>query len=476
MNELNWKVCESCTGIGKRKRKISKKAKFEYLEAYAFYLKNSLTTKQPIAPKSSWIICTNCDGAGIIKSSNITEPNFDQFPNIAIIGLGIGGISLAIACLHRGIPFTIYERDAAFDTRSQGYGLTLQQASKALKHLGITNLKEGIVSTKHLVFDLDKNVLGEWGIRKWMPNAKNPKNKQTNIHIARQSLRLQLLEQLPSDAFVRWNHQLIDFNIDSSKKPTLNFLVNGEVKKVTADLIVGADGIRSKVRQHLFYAETKPLRYLGCMVILGICCLENLKYLNCELLDSATVFQTANGKERIYLMPYAKDKIMWQFSFPISEKKGKELSLKGSNAMKETVQQINWHTPISDILRETCPSLITGYPVYDRSVLTSELEDMNQPVTLIGDAAHPMSPFKGQGANQAILDGISLANILYKKNKSKKIEGSDLRISILNSFEEEMMERVSVKITESAEAAKFLHSKDVLKVTDQPRRSYTKKT
>lgn len=42
-------------------------------------------------------------------------------------------MALALACLHRGIPYTLYERDASFDVRSQGYGLTLQQASKALE-------------------------------------------------------------------------------------------------------------------------------------------------------------------------------------------------------------------------------------------------------------------------------------------------------------------------------------------------------
>jgi len=42
-------------------------------------------------------------------------------------------MALAIACLHRGIPYELYERDETFDARSQGYGLTLQQASKALE-------------------------------------------------------------------------------------------------------------------------------------------------------------------------------------------------------------------------------------------------------------------------------------------------------------------------------------------------------
>ncbi|MEQ8238354.1 MAG: hypothetical protein RIA69_04035, partial [Cyclobacteriaceae bacterium] len=48
----------------------------------------------------------------------------ENYPHVAIIGGGIGGVALAVACLHRRIPFTLYERDSDFNARSQGYGLT----------------------------------------------------------------------------------------------------------------------------------------------------------------------------------------------------------------------------------------------------------------------------------------------------------------------------------------------------------------
>ncbi|MFP3607604.1 hypothetical protein, partial [Paraburkholderia sp. SIMBA_053] len=88
---------------------------------------------------------------------------------------------------------------------------------------------------------------------------------------------------------------------------------------------VGADGIRSSVRKLLIGEEKTPLRYLGCIVILGICPLDALENLESPLLDSATVFQTANGNERIYMMPYTSDSIMWQLSFPMPEEEAKEL-------------------------------------------------------------------------------------------------------------------------------------------------------
>ena len=75
--------------------------------------------------------CPDCLGSGLVPSEAFPERD-GAFPHLAIIGGGIGGIALALACLHRGIPYTLYERDVSFDARAQGYGLTLQQASRAL--------------------------------------------------------------------------------------------------------------------------------------------------------------------------------------------------------------------------------------------------------------------------------------------------------------------------------------------------------
>jgi len=69
---------------------------------------------------------------------------------------------VALALLHRNIPFTLFERDSAFNTRSQDYGLTLQQASKAIEGLGIFSLLQGVISTPHVVHITDGKVIGDW--------------------------------------------------------------------------------------------------------------------------------------------------------------------------------------------------------------------------------------------------------------------------------------------------------------------------
>lgn len=457
----SWSVCQNCKGQGKKNRRQPKK---------------SLIQQEKVATKNEQIACKICLGSGILPSVNFPQVDNENYPHVAIIGAGIGGVALAVACLHRGIPFTIYERDKSFSDRSQGYGLTLQQASKAIKGFGLFYLKEAIVSTKHIVHTSDGKIIGEWGLRKWLPSNTNKQAKHSNLHISRQALRSALLNQLGDNNNLQWVHQLVDFK-ESDNKIDLSFLVNGQIKKVQADIIIGADGIRSSVRKLLLGEEIAPLRYLDCMVILGICKLNALENTKSPLLDGATVFQTANGKERIYIMPYSKEAIMWQLSFPISEEAAKEISNKGKNSLKAVaIQRTNWHSPIPEIIIATLESEISGYPVYDREIVTTELLKTGKNITLIGDAAHPMSPFKGQGANQALLDALSLAREITKKcTKSSNWKEIGIRKSILNDFESEMITRSATKVKDSAEAAKFLHTEIALFEGNQPRGSVAKK-
>jgi 2-polyprenyl-6-methoxyphenol hydroxylase-like FAD-dependent oxidoreductase len=190
-----------------------------------------------------------------------------------------------------------------------------------------------------------------------------------------------------------------------------------------------------------------------------------------SLLDSATVFQTANGNERIYIMPYDSESVMWQLSFPMPEDEAKMLSAIGPRALKEEAcRRTQWHDPVPQIVAATLEAQVSGYPVYDRALLKSELLENSGSLTLIGDAAHPMSPFKGQGANQALLDALSLARTITKSCRPlSKWREAGVRKSVLTVFETEMLARSAIKVKHSAEAAAFLHSDIVLHESDEPR-------
>lgn len=472
INEENkWTICSECQGRGKKSKGLRKNVRLRYQRALEQFVKTKSLDKPPVRPKGHLNSCFNCQGAGLIRSASHPLADKDNYPHLAIIGGGIGGVALAVACLHRSIPFTLYERDSRFDTRSQGYGLTLQQASRAIEGLGLFSLKEGVISTRHLVHTIEGKVIGEWGSRKLKQSKVKTSPKRTNVHIARQSLRLALLKQLGGHDIVKWGHQLVDFKECEGQGVNLSFQVAGKMTHANADLVVGADGIRSLVRKLLIGEDASPLSYLGCIVILGICPLEDINGLDSSLLDSATVFQTANGNERIYIMPYSSNSVMWQLSFPMSEKAAKALSAKGAQALKdEACRRCQWHDPIPQILAATLEAQVSGYPVYDRALLEPELLAKGSQVTLIGDAAHPMSPFKGQGANQALLDALALARAITKGCwPLAQWRETGLRKSVLTEFESEMLERSAPKVIDSAEAAKFLHSKIVLHEGDEPR-------
>ncbi|WP_273005228.1 FAD-dependent oxidoreductase [Leeuwenhoekiella blandensis] len=461
-------ACPDCQGLGKQNRGLSKRAKQRYQKALEVYQRFPDNPK-PVKPKAHLQVCPTCSGSGLLPAPQPPVPDTTRFPHVAIIGGGIGGTALAVACLHRGIPFTLYERDTDFAARAQGYGLTLQQAHTAVKGFGIDTLQQGIVSTRHIAHTPDGKVLGEWGMRKW-DTQTNATPKRTNIHIARQNLRLALLNQLSGTDAIRWGHQLNGFK-QTETGIELQFDIQGKTSTAQADLLVGADGIRSSIRALLFEQEPYPLRYLDCIVILGICALSALKNTAHELLDQKTVFQTANGNERMYMMPYDPEHMMWQFSYPQAEAEAKSLSAQGAEALKKEVQKrTDWHAPIPQIIEATPAALISGYPVYDRALLTPEDLTSCGPISLLGDAAHPMSPFKGQGANQALLDALALARRITKMCKpDTSWKQTNLRKKILTPFETEMLDRSATKVKASARAARVLHSDQVLQERDAPR-------
>lgn len=468
----SWTICDECQGRGKKSQRLRKKVRLHYKVELDAFEKTRNEGAAPARPNGHLITCAHCSGSGLVASDNPPLADKVNYPHVAIIGGGIGGVALAVACLHRSIPFTLYERDGSFDARSQGYGLTLQQASKAIEGLGIFSLKEGLVSTRHVVHTTDGKVIGDWGFRKRLAADVKRSPKRTNVHIARQALRSALLEQLGGEEAVQWGHQFLYMTESVDGGIELNFQVNGAITRAKADLVVGADGIRSAVRNLVLGEDQMPLRYLGCIVILGICPLAALEGIDSHLLDSATVFQTANGTERIYMMPYASDSIMWQLSFPMSEEAAKALNSQGTQALKEEAcRRTQWHAPIPQIVAATQASQVTGYPVYDRALFNQSLLEDAGAVTLIGDAMHPMSPFKGQGANQALLDALALAREISRTcGPFNQWRSTGLRESTLTAFESEMLERSASKVKDSADAAEFLHSDVVLFERDGPRR------
>ncbi len=78
----------------------------------------------PNRPKAHLSVCPSCLGSGLSAADHPPVADTEHYPHVAIIGGGIGGVALAVACLHRGIPFTLYERDRDFSARSRPHFAT----------------------------------------------------------------------------------------------------------------------------------------------------------------------------------------------------------------------------------------------------------------------------------------------------------------------------------------------------------------
>ena len=69
----------------------------------------------------------------------------------------------------------------------------------------------------------------------------------------------------------------------------------------------------------------------------------------------------------------------------------------------------NWHQPVPTLIESTKTEQVMSLPAYDRTFTETKLKD--ERILLMGDACHPMSPFKSQGANQALIDAVTLTSL-----------------------------------------------------------------
>lgn len=374
-----------------------------------------------------------CEGTGLCEGD--ADPTGRS---VGICGGGIGGLALALALQHRGIAATVYERDESFWSRPPGYALTMQQGGKALRALGLWEevRDAGMWTETHRSFDgFSGEMLGRHGGRRDDIAAPRKKNKQNYaVHVPRQAVRALLCSQLLPGT-IRWNSSIA--SVSSSPSPVVTTRSGDSIEY---DVVVGADGIRSACRRSLV-ANDEPLRESGIVVVLG----RSLKLADEERFGD--VFEIVDGSARVYAMPYDERHTMWQLSWPSSSlgKCPKEDALGVVERWRNTFPEIY------DLVESTPDDRVTGYPIYDRDdleSLPSRLPIENN-VALIGDAAHPMCPFKAQGANQALLDAVDLARALHGTTDTRTA------LEVYNAL---MIPRALTKVLSSRDASYLLHS------------------
>jgi 2-polyprenyl-6-methoxyphenol hydroxylase-like FAD-dependent oxidoreductase len=370
---------------------------------------------------------------------------------VAIIGGGPGGLTLARLLQLQNVNVKVYERDLNKNARVQGSPLDMHDDSglAAIRKANLfeefrTNFMPG--ADKTLLLDEQATVF-------YSDHETNLEedfdNEYFRPEIDRGVLRKILIESLQPETIV-WDSHFISMELQN--EGWLLQFKNG--LSVYADLVIGSDGANSKIRPYI--TDIKPF-YSGITMLEGnIYDSEKAAPQMHSLINGGKIM--AFGNEKNILMGQKGDGALGFYAsfktdenWPIESRldfADKEQILEWfKNAYPEwsTV----WHELFENVSAPFIPRLINCMP------LDQAWEALSN-VTIIGDAAHVMPPFAGEGANMAMLDALELSECLTS-DKYKTIQEA------ISFYESNMRERAAEAAKESLENGEKMHSKDALK-------------
>jgi 2-polyprenyl-6-methoxyphenol hydroxylase-like FAD-dependent oxidoreductase len=299
---------------------------------------------------------------------------------VVIIGGGIGGLAAAVALRRVGLEGQIVER--ADSIREIGAGLSLwSNAVNALRELGVeaSVTEAGSIIERNSVRTPAGRLLAVSELEEISQNAGAP-----CICVHRAALQRILLGALTPDS-VRTGARCVGFK-DSSA-----ILEDGE--SIEADVLVGADGVSSVIRERLHGA--KPPRYAGYTCWRGILREKGL-------LPERSALVAAGGGKQFGLLPCGEGQLYWFLT---------RNAPRGSTASKQELTRLcrDWAAPVAEVIESTLEGSIVHNDIVDRLPLRWWGRGS---VTLLGDAAHATTPNLGQGACMALEDAVVLAHCL----------------------------------------------------------------
>ena len=313
---------------------------------------------------------------------------------VAIVGGGIGGLTAALALRARGLDAVVFEQ--ATILREIGAGVSLHpNAARLLKRIGLDDQLQKIGSP-----------IGGITLRTSQGDAiTTPEGPATpafsrdggqgyNVHRA-DFLNL-LFAALPKGT-VNLGHRCIRLREDDGRVH-LSF-ANGV--SAEADVVLGADGIRSVVQREIGL-QSRPTSE-GIMAYRGLVPAERLGWAG-DLRDPALWL----GSGRSFLLyPVAGGRLINMVAFVPTDTESEESWSAPGDLKALAAEYAGWARPVQDTINALDETFRWG--IYDRAPLPYWSTGR---VTLMGDAAHPMVPHVGQGAGQSIEDAITLAVLL----------------------------------------------------------------
>jgi 2-polyprenyl-6-methoxyphenol hydroxylase-like FAD-dependent oxidoreductase len=314
--------------------------------------------------------------------------------NIAIIGGGIGGVATAVALDRLGIKATVYEQTP--ELREVGAGLMLwPNATRVLRELGLLSgiIDRSGANTHFLVRASSGKILMNIALGSFDVPA---------LCTRRADLLAVLLAQLPPER-IRLGHTLTDLD-QSDSSMRLGFAISmGErhiEQSVEHDAVIGADGLRSRVREELF-GPSEPV-YRGYTVWRGVA-----TYDGTGILRGSNSETWGRGK-RFGILNTGEDRFTWYAAVNV----GEDHADAPEGRKQELLEMFaGWHEPISDLIRATDETVILKNGAFDRAPLSRWTRGR---ITLLGDAAHPCTPNLGQGCCMALEDALVLAKCVAR--------------------------------------------------------------
>jgi salicylate hydroxylase len=323
-------------------------------------------------------------------SPGITTPGV----SVGVVGGGIGGLSAALSLLAAGFDVHVYEQARALGEVGAGVQVSAN-ASRVLHRLG---LAEALANTgvKPLAWHQRRWDDGRTLLRTPLAEPLEAAFGFPHYQMHRADLLAALAAALPPDR-VHLGHRLTGFT-DHGDGVEARFASGVHID---VDALVGADGIHSLVRGHLF-GRTEP-RFTGCIAYRGLIPADRLRQLELEV-----TAQVWLGPGRHFVHYFVADRRLVNFVAIVEQDTWTRESWTDRADPAEALAAFDgWHPQVRSILTAVDETFI--WALFDRAPLARWSVGR---VTLLGDACHPMLPFMAQGAAQAIEDGATLTACL----------------------------------------------------------------